>query len=118
MIFAAPDESLWLGVVRLVLEVPGSRSLKDKRRAVHQVRDRLRSRSNITVAEVGHLEDHRRAVLALAMVGNDTRVLRSSLDKVLYDVGTWRNVLVVSRDIEIQRPFDGERYPGYHPEDD
>ena len=118
MILPAPDEALWIAVVRLVVEVPGSRSLKDKRRAVHQVRDRLRARSNLSVAEVGHLEDHTRAVLALSMVGNDPRVLRSALDRMLHDVGTWRNVLVASRDVEILQPFDGWQDTRYDPVDD
>ena len=102
----APDESLWVGVLRLVLRVPGSRSLKDKRRAIASVRDRLRARNNLSVAEVGHLEDHTSSVLAAAMVANDPRFLRSTLDALLHDLGSWSAALVVDASIAVIRPTE------------
>jgi uncharacterized protein YlxP (DUF503 family) len=51
MFLPAPDESIWVGVLRLSLLIPGARSLKDKRRVVAQLRDRPRlDRSTITAA--------------------------------------------------------------------
>jgi len=106
VIFQAPDESTWLGVLRLQLHVAGSRSLKDKRKAVAQVRDRLRARHNLSVAEVGHLEDHKRAVLTAVMVANDSRFLQSALDRIAHDVGTWRAASLEMVDIALMRPHD------------
>ena len=106
MLLRAPDESCWVGVLRLALRVPGSRSLKDKRKSVAKVRDRLRSRKNLSVAEIGHLEDHSRAILAVATVGNDQRLIRSTLDRIVHDVSTWRGALIEDTSIEVQRPGD------------
>ena len=106
MFLQAPDESCWVGVLRLALRVPGSRSLKDKRKSVAQVRDRLRSRKNLSVAEIGHLEDHSRAILAVSLVGNDQRFIRSALDRIVHDVGTWRSALIENTSISVQRPGD------------
>ena len=106
MLFTAPDESCWVGVLRLALRVPGSRSLKEKRKPVAQIRDRLRSRHNLSVAEIGHLEDHSRSILAIALVANDQRLIRSMLDQIIHDVGSWRNALVEDSSITIQRPED------------
>ena len=106
MIFQAPDESCWLGVLRLSLRIPGSQSLKDKRRAVGQIRDRLRSKKNLSVAEIGHLEDHHHAVLAVALVANDQRFIRSALDKIAHEVSTWRSALVEDATIQVNRPGD------------
>jgi hypothetical protein len=102
----APDESCWIGVLRLVLRVPGARSLKDKRRAVAQIRDRLRARKNLSVAETGHLEDHQHAILSVAMVANDQRFVRSQLDQVAHAVSSWRAALVVDATIQANRPWD------------
>ncbi len=115
MILPAPDESTWVGVLRLQLHVPGSRSLKDKRRAVNQVRDRLRARHNLSVAIVGHLEDHQRAVLTGVMVANDSRFLRSALDAIAHEVGTWRAAIVQDVDVSVMRPHD-ESAPGHYDE--
>lgn len=117
MYLPAPDEETWVGVVRLVLALPGSRSLKDKRRVVHQVRDRLRARRNVSVAEVGHLEHHRRAVLALAMVSNDARHLRSALDGLVHEIAQWHVALVESADVNLLRPYDDGSMPDYDGDD-
>lgn len=82
MYLPAPDEHIHIGVLRLVLRIPGSRSLKDRRRVVASLRDRVAARHHTWLAEVGHLENHEAAVLAASVVGNDARVVRSRLDQV------------------------------------
>lgn len=106
MFLPAPDESCWIGILRLALRVPGSRSLKDKRRAVSQIRDRLRSRHNLSVSETGHLEDHGRAILTIALVANDQRFVQSVLDGIAHEVGQWRAALVEHASVVTFRPGD------------
>jgi uncharacterized protein len=95
-----------VGCLRLSVHVPGSRSLKDKRRAIHQLRDRIRARHALHLSEVGHLEDWGRAVLALSSVSNDPRVLRSALDSMASEVESQAVVLVLERQVRLYRPFD------------
>ena len=114
----APDESLWVGVLRLSLVVDGARSLKDRRRAVSQVRDRLRAKHNVSVADVGHLEDATRAIVAVTMVGNDPRFLRSALDRVVHIVVQWRIASVVDHSIDLLRPDEPRGFEGLSGYDD
>ncbi len=107
MLFLAPDEDTWIGVLRLQLRVPGSRSLKDRRKAVAQVRDRLRARGGLSVAEVGHLHDHDQAVIAVATVSRDPTEVRRALDRIAHDVESWGRAIVIARDVRMFRPFDG-----------
>lgn len=90
----APDEAILVGVMRLRVSVPGSRSLKDRRHGVRSVKDRLAARFGAAVAEVGHLEDHERCVLAVTLVGNDAAVVRSRLDQARRDVELHADVLL------------------------
>ena len=90
-----------------------ARSLKDKRRVVAQYRDRLRARKNLSVAEVGHHDEHGSAIMAVASVSNDQRLLRSVLDQVAFDVGTWRGATVVDTWVEVQRPWDSDAQSQY-----
>ena len=94
MYFAAPDESNWVGVLRLGVRVAGSRSLKEKRKSIAQIRDRIRAKKNFTVAEVGHLEDHQRAVLSVGLVANEQRFIQSALDHLAHEISTWRSAVV------------------------
>ncbi len=114
----APDESLWAGVLRLELTIPGARSLKDRRRAVAHVRDRIRARGGLSVAEVGHLESHSRAVVAVGMVSSDQRLIHSTLDALSHEVEQWGRVRVDSRALSVLRPFAGPSGGDEGPGDD
>jgi uncharacterized protein len=114
----APDERIWVGVLRLVLRVPDARSLKEKRRGVAAVRDRLRARHDLSVAEVGHLEDHQRAVLAVAMTANDPRFLRSALDGIAAQVRGWHAAIVEDDRVMVMRADDSAPAAGYPGADD
>ena len=85
MYLPAPDEALLVGVLRMVLRIPGSRSLKDRRRVVWSLRDRVVARHRAAFAEVGHLENLQAAVVAISVVGNDARQVRARLDTIRGD---------------------------------
>jgi len=67
-------------------------SLKDKRRVVKSVKDRIAHGHNVSVAEVGALDEHRRSVLGIAMVSNDSRYVQGALSKIVDFVRAIRNV--------------------------
>ncbi len=72
-----------VGSLRVRLLVRESRSLKDKRQVVRGIKDRLRNRFNVSVAEV-EAQDHRQlAVLGFALVGNEARHVRTELEQIV-----------------------------------
>ena len=72
-----------VGSLRVRLLLRQSRSLKDKRQVVQSIKDRLRNGFNVSVAEV-EAQDHRQlAVLGLAMVGNEAKHVRSTLEQIV-----------------------------------
>ena len=72
-----------VGTLRLSLYLSDTRSLKQKRAVVKKILERSKSKFNIAAAEVGDNDIHSRAVLAFVTVGNSSRLVNSSLDKVL-----------------------------------
>jgi uncharacterized protein YlxP (DUF503 family) len=62
---------MFIGVARLVLQIPGARSLKERRRVVKSLKDRLRARLPVSVAEVGDVERYQVATLGLAVISRD-----------------------------------------------
>lgn len=72
-----PEEHAVVLLLTVELGIPHAQSLKQKRSAVKGLKDRIRSRFNASVAEVGHLDKWQRAVLAAALVGSDRRHLES-----------------------------------------
>jgi uncharacterized protein YlxP (DUF503 family) len=71
-----------LGVVSLELHVPGARGLKDKRRAVRSLIDRMHRRYRVSVAETGYQDLHQRAEVNLAVVASDGGELERLLDNL------------------------------------
>ena len=86
--------------MHLELTVSQAGNLKDKRRIVKGFKDRLASRFNVSVAEVGEQETYRRAALAVAMVGNDRRYIEGALQKILNMAATHRDMILVEHNIE------------------
>lgn len=63
------------------LSLPGCASLKEKRSVVRSLKDRLRARFHLSVAETGHQDVLTRAELSVAVVTSDRRVAESTLDQ-------------------------------------
>jgi len=64
------------------LSLPGCTSLKEKRSIVRSLRDRMRGKFNVSVAETAHQDVHTRAELTIALVASDGRMAESTLDKI------------------------------------
>jgi uncharacterized protein YlxP (DUF503 family) len=60
-----------------------SHSLKDKRRAVKSIKDRLTHKYHVSVAEVDRLDARQQAVLGVAMVANEPAFVHGCLDKIV-----------------------------------
>lgn len=68
------------------LHLPECHSLKDKRKVVKHLKDRLRSRFNVSVAEVDHLDLWQRAAIAIVFVlsgGSNADSLSSAIDNTI-----------------------------------
>ena len=72
-----------VGVMTAQLRMQGINSLKEKRSIVKSLNGRLKSRFNISVAEVDHQDERTRAVIAISLVSNDTRFVNQQFDKIL-----------------------------------
>ena len=90
---------MFVGVARITLSIPGARSLKDRRRVVKSLKDRLRARLSVSVAEVGNVELHQLSTLGIAVLSSDSKrcstvlgqavgMARVQRDALLTDVAT------------------------------
>lgn len=64
------------------LRLPGCRSLKEKRATIRSLKDRLRQRFRVSVAETGLQETHDRAEVTVAFVSSDGHQAESMADKI------------------------------------
>ena len=71
-----------VGVQRFTLAIPGASSLKDKRAVLRSLKDRLRQRFNVSVAETGFQDRPGRAELTVATVAGTRALADALLDRV------------------------------------
>ena len=90
-----------VGVLQLELSIPDAFSLKDKRRVIKSLKHRIAHAHNVSIAEVGALDEHRRAIVAVAMVSNDSRYVQGALDKLVDFVRLTPQVSLIDYQIEL-----------------
>ncbi len=96
-----------VGTCRLELRMPHTSSLKGKRQILRSIKDRVHSRFNVSIAEVGYLEEWQRATLAVACVSNEAKMVDEVLNKVVNLVEGHGLALLVDYAIEVVVHGDG-----------
>ena len=89
-----------VGIARLTLFLPDSHSLKEKRMVLRRVKDRAQQKFNVAIAEVEENDVWQRAVIGLAVIGNDGRFVESALDEVVRFVQGQAEVTNAEREIQ------------------
>ncbi len=85
-----------LGLLTLDLHFPQARSLKDKRREIQGIKDRLRRRYNAAVAELDHQDAWQRSSIGIATLNAEASVVEAVLDGILRDIEGRINGVVAS----------------------
>jgi hypothetical protein len=90
-----------VGIARVTFRLHGNQSLKEKRKVVKSIVDKSRHRFNVSVAEVAEQDRHQRAVIGVAVIGSDARVLNAVLDHILAFMESMGVADLVEREIEL-----------------
>ena len=89
-----PAPSVHLLFIAIELHIPCAQSLKEKRKHIKSLKDRLQLKFNASVAEIDALDDWQRAIIGVAMISNDRRFLESQLAHI-------ETLLIEYRDVEL-----------------
>src|ERR1700722_5219100 len=102
---------MFVGVLRITFHVPHARSLKDKRRVVLKFRDRIRSKFDVSIAEVAEQDKLQRAVFGGSGVSSEAAVCDSVLEQVGRAAETQEDAVLTDRETEVVS-FGDELYGG------
>lgn len=69
-------------LIKLSLQIPNAHSLKDKRRQIKSLKDKLSSRFNASVAELDALDNWQHAIMGICMISNDRTYLEKQYSLV------------------------------------
>jgi len=91
-----------IGICTLHLRLLESRSLKEKRRVIKSIKDRIRNKFNVSIAEIERLDQWQWATLGVACVSNDAKFTNSILSNIVDFINGAHMVELVDYEIEIQ----------------
>ena len=90
-----------VGVLTVELAIFEARSLKDKRRIVQGLKQKLRNRFNVSVAEVGYVDMPKRCRLGVSLISRESRIVHSQLDKIVDFVRRVNGLTLVDYDRQL-----------------
>ena len=90
-----------VGLLQVEIHLPLAQSLKDKRSVVKSLKDQIRGRFNVSVAEVDPTELWQRATVGLSTVGES----RTVVDRILDDVTEWIRSTRLVELIRVERDY-------------
>lgn len=90
-----------VGVYTVELFIADSQSLKDKRQVLHSLKDRLREKFNLSVAEVDGQDLWQKAVVGMACVANESRHVQQVLEQALNVIKGTPTIEIVRTQLEL-----------------
>lgn len=90
-----------VGILQVELTIEWAGSLKDKRRVVSSLKDRLHREHAVSVAEVDALDKHRIAVLGVTMASNSVSHCQRVFDQILGKLRIARNCVLSDQNVQI-----------------
>ena len=90
-----------VGILQVELRVDDAESLKDKRRIVSSLKDRLHREHQVSVAEVATQDDRHVATLGIALAASDAQQCQRTLDHVLDKIRAKRDCYVSDHKTEV-----------------
>jgi uncharacterized protein YlxP (DUF503 family) len=72
-----------IGLLVLEFHIPGVQSLKEKRRVLKSIIERIKGRYNVSVAEVERQDMWQEAVVGIVMVCNEKQVIDRNFSAIL-----------------------------------
>jgi len=99
---------MFVGVMRVEIFLPGSNSLKAKRRIINSIKGKIRSKYNVGISEIEFLDKWQHTLIGIVGVSNDSKFLQSSFNKIVDRIKAFRDINVLDWSIRINNEFKTE----------
>ncbi|MCS7202155.1 MAG: DUF503 domain-containing protein [Dictyoglomus sp.] len=90
-----------IGVCRIVLSIPESFSLKDKRRVKRSIVEKVRNKFNVSIAEIEAQDNIRELILGISCISTDSNQIYRVLSDVIKLVEKEKDSFIVDYEINI-----------------
>lgn len=74
---------MFVGTIKLELLIPGCTSLKEKRKVINSIRDKVKVKYNVSIAEIDYHEKWQRATIGISFVNHKEKNIEILSQKIL-----------------------------------
>lgn len=86
---------MYIGIAYYKLHLPGCRSLKEKRKTIKSMIERIRRRLNAAISETDHHDVWGTAGIGVAVVGTSRTQTEKSLELVMIEIEKYSDIDIV-----------------------
>ena len=90
-----------VGILRLVIFIQDSNSLKQKRMVLHSLKARLRNNFNVAVTQIGDEDKWQKATLAVVGVERDGKNMNSILSGIINFLEKFHSINIIDYEMEL-----------------
>lgn len=88
-----------IGLLTLEIYIPYSHSLKEKRKTLNRIKDRLKKKYNIAFAELEYLNKWQRSRIGLVTINTQKRMVEKILQKIIREIEDHIEGEILSKEI-------------------
>lgn len=90
-----------IGILRVVLFIQNSNSLKEKRMVMHSLKAKLRNKFNVAVNQIDDEDKWQKATLAIVGVERDRKNMNSILSNIINFIEKFHSLNLINYEIEM-----------------
>lgn len=90
-----------IGLLRLVIFIHGSNSLKEKRMVLHSLKAKLRDNFNVAVAQIDDEDKWQKSTLAVVGVEKDRKNMNSILSNIINFIEKFNSIDLINCEMEL-----------------
>lgn len=90
-----------IGLLQLDILIPESNNLKEKRSTIKSLKETIRRRFNVSIAETGKLDKWSRSEISITKVSNEAKFIRQEFQKIQKDIESRYPVEIIDKREEV-----------------
>lgn len=90
-----------IGILKLVIFIQDSSSLKEKRMVLHSLKAKLRNNFNVAIAQIDDEDKWQRATLAVVGVERDRKNMNSVLSRLVNFIEEFNSISLIDYEMEL-----------------
>jgi len=90
-----------LGLLQIIIRIPNSNSLKEKRMVLRSLKDKLRNKYNISLAEIDSHDKWQKSVLAVAKVDKERVMVDRAFGNIVDFIKDFNGVELIDYQTEL-----------------